>query len=122
LAVAFETAWNRHDMHAFGSILTIDADWVNVAATHWRGREEIEREHAARHASPVFKDSVWSTQDVHVALLKPDMALVPINRAIRGDRDPDETPRQPREGVLAWVTIKDGGEWRIRAGHNTNKR
>lgn len=122
LAVAFETAWNHHDMHAFGSMLTVDADWVNVAGMHWRGREEIEREHAARHASPVFKDSVWSTQHVYVALVKPDLALVHIDWAIRGDRDPDGTPRQPREGVLTLVTIKDDVAWRIRAGHNTNKR
>ena len=121
LALAFEAAWNSHDMHAFGRMLTVEADWVAVGGSHWRGREEIEREHAARHATQ-FKDSVWSTRRVHVAVLKPDFALIHIDWALRGDRDPDGTPRQPREGVLTWVTIKDSGFWRIRAGHNTNKR
>ena len=122
LAVAFEAAWNRHDMHAFGAMLTIDADWVNVAGIRWKGREEIEREHAARHGGPVFKDSVWTTRGITVSILKPDLAVVHIEWSIRGDRDPDGTPRQPREGVLSWVTVKDGSVWRIRAGHNTNKR
>ena len=122
MAVAFEAAWNRHDMHAFGAMLTIDADWVNVAGVHWKGREEIEREHVARHAGPVFKDSVWTTRSVSVSILKPDLAVVHIEWSIREDRDPDGTPRQPREGVLSWVTVKDGSVWRIRAGHNTNKR
>jgi uncharacterized protein (TIGR02246 family) len=122
LALAFEKAWNQHDMHAFGAMLTRDADWVNVAAMHWSGREEIEREHAARHAGLVFKDSVWTTRNVKVAPLNASLALVHIDWVMAGDRDPDGTPRLPREGVLSWVTVKDGGVWRIRASHNTNKR
>ncbi len=97
LALAFETCWNTHDMQAFGQMLTVDADWVAVAGSHWKGREEIEREHATRHATQ-FKESVWCTRRVHVAVLKPDLALLHIDWAIRGDRDPDGTPRQPREG------------------------
>jgi uncharacterized protein (TIGR02246 family) len=56
-------------------MLTADADWVAVGGSHWKGRGEIEREHAARHATQ-FKDSVWSTRRVHVAVLKPAVALV----------------------------------------------
>src|SRR6266446_6674907 len=56
LALAFKACWNTHDMQAFGRMLTVDADWVAVGGSHWKGCEEIEREHAARHATQ-FKES-----------------------------------------------------------------
>src|ERR1039457_1865225 len=40
-------AWNQHDMTAFASLFHDDAAFVNVAGTCMRGREEIERAHAA---------------------------------------------------------------------------
>ncbi len=56
-AAAFESAWNAHDMRAFGKLLTEDVDWVNVSAGHGKGRETVEGNHARVHAGK-FKDSV----------------------------------------------------------------
>jgi uncharacterized protein (TIGR02246 family) len=120
LAAAFESAWNAHDMKAFGQLLTEDVDWVNVDAGHGKGRDPVEQGHARVHAGK-FKDSVITVKGVEVALLKPDVALVYVTWGIRGDRNNDGTPREPREGLFTWVTVKDGGAWKIRASHNTNK-
>jgi len=120
LAAAFESAWNAHDMKAFGKLLTEDVDWVNVDAGHGKGRQLVEDGHARVHAGK-FKDSVMTVKNVDVALLKPDVALVYVTWGIRGDRDNDGTPREPREGLFTWVTVKEGGAWKIRASHNTNK-
>jgi len=119
IATQWEEAWNRHDMSAMAALLTDDADFVNVGGMHWKGREQIEREHAKRHQMQL-KESVWATRDVQVQFLKPDLALVHIEWAIHGDRDPDGTLRKPRLGVFTWVMLKDKDTWRIRAAHNTN--
>jgi uncharacterized protein (TIGR02246 family) len=112
-------AWNRHDMAAMAMLLTADADFVNVAARHWKGRNEIEREHAQRHQAH-FKESVWATQDVAVQFLAMDLALVHVKWRIANERNSDGTPRQPRDGVFSWLMARDHGVWQIRAAHNTN--
>jgi uncharacterized protein (TIGR02246 family) len=84
LAVQFETGWNTHDMNVLGSIVTEDIDFVNVAGMHWKGREEVVRKHAANHQT-IFKDSIWTADAVNVQFIRPDMALVHVDSAIRGD-------------------------------------
>jgi hypothetical protein len=43
-------------------------------------------------------ESVWSTKGVTVQSLKRDIAIVHVTWGMRGDKDPDGTPRPPREG------------------------
>jgi uncharacterized protein (TIGR02246 family) len=69
-----------------------------------------------------FKESVWTTTAVQVKFLKPDIALVHVSWDLRGDKDPDGTPRQPRRGIFTQVVIKRGGRWLIQASQNTNIR
>lgn len=121
LAAAFESAWNTHNMEvAFRELLTPDVDWVNVDGYRGIGIEPVVQGHVRVHAAK-FKDSVLTVNGVEVALLKPDVALVHVSWGMRGDRDNDGTPRQPREGLFTWVTVKDGDAWKIRASHNSNK-
>lgn len=121
LAAQFETAWSGHDMNILGSITTEDVDFVNVAGAHWKGREDVVRQHARLHLT-MFKDSVWTTDTVRVQFLRSDTALVHIDWGMRGDLNPDGTPRQPRGGIFTWLVVKDSGAWKVRAAHNTNKR
>lgn len=121
LAAAFEAAWNTHDMEVgLRKLLTDDVDWVNVDAGHGKGIGPIVEGHVRVHAGK-FKDSVLTVKNVEVAVLKPDVALVHVSWGIRGDRNNDGTPREPREGLFTWVTVKDAGAWKIRASHNTNR-
>lgn len=120
LATALETAWNTHDMVAFGKLLTEDVDWVNVDAGRGKGHEMVVQGHARVHAGK-FKDSVMTINKVEVDVLAPTVALVHVAWGMRGDRNDDGTPRQPREGLFTWVTVKEGDAWKIRASHNTNK-
>lgn len=119
VAQRWEQAWNAHDMSAMAALLADDADFVNVWGMHWRGRDEIEREHANRHRTQ-FKDSVWKTGELRVQFLKPDVALVHLGWGMAAGRDPDGAPRKPRQGLFTWIMLKEQGTWRIRAGHNTN--
>ena len=69
LALAFEACWNSHDMRAFGQMLTVDADWVAVGGSHWKGREEIEREYrrairlSSRRVCGAHEKSMWLADD-----------------------------------------------------------
>jgi uncharacterized protein (TIGR02246 family) len=119
IATNWERAWNRHDMKLLAGLMTDDADFVNVGARHWKGRQEIEAEHAKRLAQ--FQESTWSTKAVKLQFLKPDVALVHVNWALEGDKEPDGTPRPPRNGVFTWIVIKQGEGWLIRAAQNTNQ-
>ena len=119
VATQWEEAWNRHDMSMMAELLTEDTDFVNVLGSHWKGRIEIEHEHATLHQRQ-FKESVWTTRNVHVQSLQPDLALVHVEWAIRGDRNPDGTMRQPRQGIFTWVMQRHREIWYIRAVHNTD--
>jgi uncharacterized protein (TIGR02246 family) len=121
LAAAFESAWNTHDMEgAFRRLLAGDIDWVNVNAGHGKGIEPVVQGHARVHSGK-FRESVMTVKNVDVALLSPDVALVHVSWEMRGDKDDDGTPREPREGLFTWVTVREGAAWKIRASHNTNK-
>lgn len=121
LATAFESAWNTHDMDvAFRKLLTKDVDWVNVNAGHGKGIDPVVEGHARVHAGK-FKESVITVNNVDVAILKPDVALVFVSWGMRGDRDDDGTPREPREGLFTWVTVNEDGAWKIRSSTNVNK-
>ena len=119
IAGRWEQAWNSHDMAALAGLFTEDADFVNVGARHWKGREDIEAQHAARLRQ--FVDSTWTTKDVAIQSLAPGVSLVHVAWALEGDRDPDGTPRPPREGVFTWVLVEREGKWQIRAAQNTNR-
>lgn len=118
LATRWEQGWNQHDMKQLFGLVTDDADFVNVGARHWKGRQQIEAEHTARLGQ--FRESTWSTKVVTVQFLKPDIALVHVDWALEGDKDPDGTPRPPRGGVFTWIVVKQNGGWLIRAAQNTN--
>ena len=119
VADRFVVAWNTHDMTILGSISTDDVDFVNVAGLHWKGREQVVREHAERHKVR-FKGSVMTNKEVRVQFLRPDMALVHIDWETRGDLGFDLKPWPPRKGIFSWLVAKERGEWKIRSAQNTD--
>src|SRR5262245_51528808 len=120
--MAFETAWNAHDMeHGLRKLLTDDIDWISVAGDYEPGTDGIENVvHARVHSTVKFRDSILTVRDAHAALIKPDVGLVHVRWRLVGDRDNDGTARPPREGVFTWVTVLQSGAWKIRASQNTN--
>ena len=118
MAEKWKVAWNSHDMSRMAELLTDDADFVNVLGKHWKGAEDIKRAHAAMHESQ-FRESVWENESVEMQTLQPGVGLVHFRWSIRGDIDPDGTPRKPRSGLFSWLVVEYQGAWAIRAAHNT---
>jgi uncharacterized protein (TIGR02246 family) len=119
LVQAWEKDWNAHDMTAMGKLITEDADFVNVAGLHWKGRQQIVQEHAERHRTNL-KLSHWITHGVSIQPLSSTIALVHITWGMTGDTDFDGTPREPRDGIFSWIVEKHDNHWLIRAVQNTN--
>ncbi len=108
LAADWEGAWNRHDTGALASLVAEDVDFVTVGGDWLKGRAQFTEHHAARHRMQ-FAESVWSTRGVHVKLRGPRMAVAHVEWALKGDRDPDGTPRQPRWGIFTWLVERRSG-------------
>jgi uncharacterized protein (TIGR02246 family) len=116
-----QEAWNHHDMKAWASFFTPDADFVNVAGWWWKSRAEIEKKHTEIHAY-IFRDSTLSVDEVHTKFLTPEIAIVHMTWTLVGHRNPDGTPGQPRKGIFTEVLQKRDGKWLIAAAQNTDSR
>lgn len=127
----FADAWNRHDMAAFGRLFAPDADFVNVSATWWKGRDEIQLRHAYSHGTlsqaeaakldpglrhyGLFARSTMAFPSITVRLARPDLAIAHVSWRLMGDARTAEA----RTGMLTFVLVPAEGKWQIVAAQNT---
>jgi ketosteroid isomerase-like protein len=126
----FVTAWNQHDMEAFGKLFAADADFVNVVGVRWKGRESIQLHHAWSHGTiprdtpgfeksdphyGIFKTSTLQFTKIDVRFLRNDVAVALVDSELVGDA----RIANPRQGVLTLVLIRQAGSWLIAAAQNT---
>ena len=126
----FSQSWNNHDIDAFGKLFAIDADFVNVAGNWWKGRQEIQMQHAYSHGTipadtpgfeevhryyGIFKTSTLRFTQIDVRFLRRDVAVAHASCELRGDT---RTPN-PRYCILTFVLTRQDGSWFIAAAHNT---
>lgn len=127
----FATAWNRHDMDAFGKLFAPDAEFVNVGGAFWKGRQEIQIRHAWSHGAipgiapsngtysakyyGIFKDSTMKFNAVDIRFLGKDVALAHVKWQLFGD----SRTSTPRSGMLLFVLNRKKDAWQIAAAQNT---
>ncbi|MGH9430699.1 MAG: SgcJ/EcaC family oxidoreductase [Terriglobia bacterium] len=129
VVAGFATAWNRHDMDAFGKLFAADADFVTVAGFRMKGQQQIQMDHAWMHgtipessiagANPahygMFRYTTMKFLHIDVRFLRKDVAVAHVNWELLGDaRAPN-----PRHGVLLFVLARQDGGWQIAAAQNT---
>ncbi len=117
----WDDAWNRNDVKALSSLVTEDVRFVNVAGQVLTGRGEFEQLQTRTHAMQ-FKESVRTVTGTEIKFLTADIAVAHVKWGMRGDKDPDGTSRQPRNGVMIQVLMKRDGKWAVVAAQNTNIR
>jgi uncharacterized protein (TIGR02246 family) len=117
IAAVFEAA-NRRDAKAGTLLFTRDADFVNVLGMWWKGAAEIEREWGARFGTGL-KGATFKIVDMRISFLKPDVALAHVTSEITGFVGPDGQLVAPHNERSLRVFTKEGGQWRVRAFHNT---
>ncbi len=119
---ALSESWNRHDMAAFASQYTEDADFVNVLGMHWHGRKEIEDRHANLHAT-MFRSSTLWIRDYSIRFAAPALALAHVRWQMTGHEAAHlqgwNVP-EVRDGLLTLVFVRDEHGWLIAASHNTD--
>jgi uncharacterized protein (TIGR02246 family) len=115
----FCDAWAKHDGHALAKIMADDVDFVTVGATLIHGRSDFETYHT-RLLSGRFKDSTITLRQVEARFLRSDVAIVHWTWKVRGDKNPDGSPRNPRYGMMTMIAEKRGGAWLVAASQNDN--
>jgi len=126
----FPNAWNRADMMAFGGCFTSDADFVNVTANWWKGRDSVQKNHAYLlgtidssdragvtlpiQAYGIFKGTTLTFQSTELRFLRADVVIARVGWQITDPRTP-----QPRHGRLMLVLTTSDAQWHIAAVQNT---
>jgi uncharacterized protein (TIGR02246 family) len=111
-------AFSRHDARAWSRLCTPDARLVTVRGESMQGREAIEKGLAAIFATR-GRGVTLETLDVAVRFIRPDVALAHVTNRLSGLADANGQPQPPHTELSIRVFVKDGGEWRIAAFHNT---
>ena len=69
-----------------------------------------------------FKGSVRTVTGTDIKFLAPDIAVAHVTWGMKGDKNADGTPRQPRKGVMMQVLMRRDGTWTVVAAQNTDVR
>lgn len=121
--LAFQAAWNSHDMASLGALFRDDASFVNRFGHYVRGVEDIIRLHAPIHAT-IYSDSTLENQLIDVAAISDDAAILHFWSRLRAGAAHPAGPHAVDTLILAVLT-KQAGQWRIKALENvtlTNPR
>ncbi|MGH7231061.1 MAG: SgcJ/EcaC family oxidoreductase [Nitrospiraceae bacterium] len=111
--------WNRSSGEAFAAPFTEDGDFIAFDGTHVKGRHVIASVH-----QQLFKTYLKGTrlvgQVTSVRFLREDVALVHANggTVMAGK----SAPSPERDSIQTLVAVKQDGEWRLAAFHNTRVR
>jgi uncharacterized protein (TIGR02246 family) len=123
VAVAFQSAWNAHDMAAFGALFDGDATFVNRFGHYVRGIDEIVALHRPIHET-IYRDSTLANELIDVIAIGDSAAVAHFwSRLAAGAAHPAGA-HEVDTLILAVLTRRDGA-WRIRALENvtlTNPR
>jgi len=114
-----DRAWNAHDMKAYVSYMTEDADWVNVVGMWWKGRDQVYRAHEAYHRT-IFKNrQLHEPEIVSLRSITSYVVIATIIQAADGFTTPDGRVEPPGRATLTEVFVRRDGKWLLTEGHNT---
>jgi uncharacterized protein (TIGR02246 family) len=109
IVTKLESAWNAGDGAAFGEPFASDADFVNIRAEHFRGREAIANGHSAIFRTIYAGSSNRLTLD-SLRLLRSGVALVHVSAVL-------DAPSGPLAGrhtaLFSAVLTKESSGWEI---------
>ena len=110
--------FNAHDAKASTSMYTPDADLVTVRGERFRGTTEFEMGLASIFATRA-REATHRTLNVSVRFILPNVALAHVTNELSGLIAPDGQRPPPHQELSLRVFVKEGGQWRVAAFHNT---
>ena len=120
---AFQSAWNAHDMRAFGALFHENATFVNRFGHYVRGVDEIVALHRPIHET-IYRDSVVENELIDGTSVAGDAMVVHFWSRLHIGQAHPAGAHDIDTLVLAVVTRREG-IWRIQALENvtlTNPR
>jgi uncharacterized protein (TIGR02246 family) len=113
----YEAAWNTHDMKAIAKLFREDAECINIVGMHWRGRDAIEKAHAAFHETH-FKNHQFKTDTVELRSLDGGHAIAVVTTTNDAFLAPDGRTFSKAQNRQTYVLIKDADGWKVAHFHN----
>ena len=115
LVASLESAWNAGSGDGFAAPFAEDADFVNIRAEHFRGRQTIAAGHAAIF-STIYAGSTNHCTVESARLLVDGVALVHVQAVL-------DVPAGPLAGrisaLFSMVVVRAPSGWEIASFHNT---
>jgi uncharacterized protein (TIGR02246 family) len=121
--LAFQTAWNNHDMESLGSLIHQDATFVNRFGHYVRGVDEIVKMHAPIHAT-IYRNSTLENELIDVVAIGDGAAVLHFWSRLSAGAAHPAGPHAVDTLILVVLT-RQLGRWRIKALENvtlTNPR
>ncbi len=121
--VAFQAAWNAHDMIVFGNLFDEDATFVNRFGHYVQGVDAIVALHVPIHET-IYRDSTLENELINVSNIADGVVVIHFwSRLVAGSAHPAGSHAVDTL-ILAVLTMRNE-VWRIRALENvtlTNPR
>jgi uncharacterized protein (TIGR02246 family) len=116
-------AWNAGDAAAFARHFAADGTFTNIRGQFFTGREAFMEKHDFIFKG-IYRGTTMKQDFVSLKFVRPDVAVVEtltavigIQKLLPGMSTDDKGHLRSR---LLQVMVKDGGEWKIVAFHNTD--
>jgi len=118
-------AWNAGDAAAFARHFAADGTFTNIRGQLFTGREAFMERHDFIFKG-IYRGTTMKQDVVSLKFVRPDVAVVETLTAVIGiqklpPRISADAKGRLRSRLLQ-VMVKDGGEWKIAAFHNTDVR
>jgi uncharacterized protein (TIGR02246 family) len=115
---AMTEAFNAHDPKAWSRLCTVDVQLVTARGELMNGAAEIEK-----GLTTLFqtrnRTARARTLNVTVRFIKDDVAVAHVTNEVAGVVGPDGQTQPPQREMSLRVFVRDSGEWRLTAFHNT---
>ena len=119
VAAPWPDDWNTHNFKGLANLFAVDGDYINDEGVWLRGRGEFENWYANQHRQ-MYLGSEWTSNQVTIRFIQPDIAVVHLTWGVRGDLDQKGLPRKGRPGISTWLLVKLGDGWKIRSAQDTS--
>ena len=123
IPLAFQAAWNNHDMKAFAALFHQDATFVNRFGHYVKGIDEIIALHQPIHET-IYSDSTLENELIDVTSLTNDICISHFWSRLTAGLAHPQGPHQI-DTLLLTVLVKQNNSWYIQALENvtlTNPR
>jgi uncharacterized protein (TIGR02246 family) len=118
-------AWNAGDAAAFARHFAADGTFTNIRGQYFTGRKDFTERHDFIFKG-MYRGTTMKQDVVSMKFVRPDVAVVETLTAVIGIQKPLPGMSVDAKGLLRsrllQVMVRDAGEWKVTAFHNTDVR